>query len=133
MFYKMMRKARNNQKGFTLVELMVVVVIIGILTAVAVPVYNSVTDNANRKAVMANLRTIDGAIMMYQSNTSGGTPVQADLEGAYLQSWPSGPDGVTYSIGGTPLVGIATKGATTGAWFGAGPYTTATIPAEWKQ
>jgi prepilin-type N-terminal cleavage/methylation domain-containing protein len=57
-----MFKLRKNKKGFTLVELMVVVVIIGILTAIAIPVYNSVTQNAKIKTSLANQRSIDSAI-----------------------------------------------------------------------
>ena len=53
----------KDQKGFTLAELMVVVVILGILVAIAVPVYNSVTDKAAKNAHDSNLSTIDGAIM----------------------------------------------------------------------
>ncbi|HBI26232.1 MAG TPA: hypothetical protein DDY25_00665, partial [Peptococcaceae bacterium] len=58
-FYKMMKR---DNKGFTLVELMVVLLILGILVAIAIPIYNNVTGKANLNAIAANLRTIDGAI-----------------------------------------------------------------------
>lgn len=66
--FQFISKALNNKKGFTLVELMIVVVIIGILISVAVPVYSNVTNNAERRAVEANLRILDGAIIMYYAD-----------------------------------------------------------------
>jgi prepilin-type N-terminal cleavage/methylation domain-containing protein len=61
-FYKMMKR---NNKGFTLVELMVVLLILGILVAIAIPIYNKTQDNAKTQACQANLRTIDGAVAQY--------------------------------------------------------------------
>lgn len=116
----------NNQKGFTLVELMVVVVIIGILVAIAVPVYNNVTAKANRSAVEANLRTIDSAIMQYGAVNDQASPGKTNIEGTYVKVWPKGPDGVTYDVGSGAAT--ATKGTNTGSWFGAGPYS---LPVTW--
>ena len=48
----------KSKKGFTLVELMIVVVIMAILVAVAVPIYSAVTENARRKTCVGNQREI---------------------------------------------------------------------------
>ena len=93
-------KKINNRKGFTLIELVVVIAILGILAAVAVPRLSSQSQKAERSAVEANLRTIDGAISMWQANNSG-VPDKSKLtntESGTLQSWPKGPAGAEYSI-----------------------------------
>ncbi len=101
----LLRKAKN-QKGFTLVELMVVVVIIGVLVAIAIPVYNNVTNKAEQSAIEANLRTIDGAIMQAlaseDTQPANAAALEEVLKSKYIQ-WPAGPgklDADSYGIGG---------------------------------
>ncbi len=73
----MIREIRNkmkNQKGFTLVELMVVIAILGILAAIAIPRFTDSTALANTAKASADLRSLDSAISMYQASHGGANP-----------------------------------------------------------
>lgn len=60
-----MRKLMSK-KGFTLVELMIVIVIMGILVAVAIPVYGAVTKNAEAKTCKSNMSSIKSTASTWQ-------------------------------------------------------------------
>ncbi len=77
---------KKNQKGFTLVELMIVVAIIGILAAIAIPKFANMLEKSREGATKGNLSAINSGIALYVSDNQGITPATLDTNTCYVNS-----------------------------------------------
>lgn len=110
---------KNNKKGFTLVELVIVVAVMAILVAVAIPTVKSVTSSAQSAVNETNARTIEATIKLYDANVAAGTAgAPATLQAAMTEAALGIKDAVysyTVSTGVAEYEGdIATAGSTDG-------------------
>lgn len=123
-------KSLKSNKGFTLIELVVVIAILGILAGIAIPRFMDATATARGAKIVADLRTIDSAIMVYNAKTGAFPKATSDLTTAttaanstaiLLAGWPKPTTGnaifpcapqTTVSVTTTAYTLSATDGTT---------------------
>lgn len=94
MFYMLqrMKKIWKKEKGFTLVELLAVIVILGIILAIAIPAVGNVIKNSEAKADKANWDLFESAARMaYLENPKTSYNLQDLYDGGYLNEIPEDP------------------------------------------
>ncbi len=75
----MTKKLAKSVKGFTLIELMIVVAIIGILAAIAIPKFADLVTKSKESAVKGSLGSVRSAMSIYYSDTEGVFPALGNL------------------------------------------------------
>ena len=100
---------KKHPKGFTLVEIMIVVVIIGLLAAMAIPAFQKVRTTSQNKAIVNNIRQIQSAADQYFLENGATTVSLADLIGtdAYIK----GVDETSLQVGSEDYPDNLTQGA----------------------
>lgn len=77
----------RNNKGFTLVEILIVVVILGILAAIVVPQFTSASSEAVKGALQSQIQTITSQVELYRVNNNGGYPHEDTNFGTANDGW----------------------------------------------
>ena len=110
---------RSGERGFTLIELMIVVAIIGILAAIAIPKFADLIRKSNEGSTKGNLGALKGALAVYYGENEGAYP-QDDLtsltvNGKYMQNIP--PANMPPFHAKSTLVNVAAAVNDTAGWL----------------
>lgn len=96
----------NAQKGFTLIELMIVVAIIGILAAIAIPAYQSYVKKASENACLAEVKGISNQQYVLQNDPEGDKSNITGGVGNAITTMAKACDSIAYDEDESTITGI---------------------------
>lgn len=99
---KIFRKYLKNKRGFTLIEVVVVVALLGILMAIIVPSFEKAGDRTKNSKLTADLKALDTAIGLYKLDRSVVPEALAELEPDYINSGNEFKDATNTALTYTP-------------------------------
>ncbi len=105
-------EVEKKDKGFTLVELLIVIVILGILATVTVFAVRGITDKGQTNACAVERRTLDTAIEAFFADTGADPLVVGDLSPGYIKSVP---DVAKWTFAAGPPASFTSIGVCAGA------------------
>jgi type II secretion system protein G len=92
------RPVRHLKRAFTLIEILIVVVILGILAAIVIPQFTDASQEASASTIKSTLQTVRSQIELFRVKNGGVLPADlaALVSGQYLQREPVAPSGYVY-------------------------------------
>jgi type II secretion system protein G len=101
-----MNRIRKNRRGFTLIEILIVVVILGILASIVVPQFSNASQEATASSIRSQLQTIRGQVELFRVRNAGALPTSfddlimpPDGQQPYLSQLPNLPAGFAWNWG----------------------------------
>ncbi len=115
----------KRKQAFTLVEILIVVIILGILAAIVIPQFTEASDDARESALRSDLQTVRSQLELYKVQHIGSYPADATFVadlltkdaggyGPYLQSFPTNPFNSMTTV--TVEAGTAALGDNSTGW-----------------
>ena len=101
MLRKLVSKMRRDDRGFTLIELMIVILVILVLAAILLPQFGLARERARKASCVSNQRNLETSVAMWQTDNAGTNLTQGEMSATSVPTGPTLSGTPQYTLSGT--------------------------------